>query len=106
MQTVKSKGLWLKMTCHLAMSSKTISQSGYDDTMSDGQAAIDKFSKDQFDIYLLGYYDAQQDGFLSKIRQQSDIIPFFLTAKSLEEDKIRVSKQAQMIVKPFSMQNY
>ena len=75
----------------------------------DGQVAIDKFNKDEYDICLLDAMMPQKDGFAvaKKIRQQSDVIPIlFLTAKSLEEDKIRgfLSGADDYITKPFSMQ--
>lgn len=75
----------------------------------DGQSAIDKFDKDEFDICLLDVMMPNKDGFAvaKKIRQQSDLIPIiFLTAKSLEEDKLKgfLSGADDYIVKPFSMQ--
>ncbi|HTQ63730.1 MAG TPA: response regulator transcription factor [Puia sp.] len=75
----------------------------------DGQAAIDKFGKDEFDICLLDIMMPNKDGFAvaKKIRQQSDMIPIlFLTAKSLEEDKIKGFEAGadDYITKPFSMQ--
>src|SRR5215475_1993638 len=75
----------------------------------DGQAAIEKFNKDEFDICLLDIMMPNKDGFAvaRKIRQQSDMIPIlFLTAKSLEEDKVRGFETGadDFIVKPFSMQ--
>ncbi len=57
----------------------------------DGQSAIDKFNKENFDICLLDVMMPNKDGFAvaKKIRQQTDIIPIlFITAKSLEEDRI------------------
>ena len=75
----------------------------------DGQAAIDKFQKDDYDICLLDIMMPQKDGFAvaKKIRQQSDVVPIlFLTAKSLEEDKIKGFETGadDYITKPFSMQ--
>jgi DNA-binding response OmpR family regulator len=76
---------------------------------ADGQAAIDKFSKESFDICLLDVMMPNKDGFAvaKKIRQQTDMIPILLiTAKSLEEDRIHGFECGadDYIVKPFSMQ--
>src|SRR5579883_2259025 len=49
----------------------------------DGQAAIDKFDKNEFSICLLDVMMPNKDGFAvaKKIRQQSDMVPIlFLTA--------------------------
>ena len=83
---------------------------GYDVVLcADGQAAIDKFSKESFDICLLDVMMPNKDGFAvaKKIRQQTDQIPILLiTAKSLEEDRIHGFECGadDYIVKPFSMQ--
>src|SRR5882762_10026770 len=83
---------------------------GYDVVLCpDGQAAIDKFDKNEFDICLLDIMMPNKDGFAvaRKIRQQSDIVPIlFLTAKSLEEDRLRGFETGadDYIIKPFSMQ--
>jgi DNA-binding response OmpR family regulator len=76
---------------------------------ADGQAAIDRFSKESFDICLLDVMMPNKDGFAvaKKIRQQTDLIPILLiTAKSLEEDRIHGFECGadDYIVKPFSMQ--
>src|SRR3989441_4986372 len=76
---------------------------------SDGEAAWQQFQKNDFDICLLDVNMPVRDGFslAKKIRQQSDIIPIlFLTAKSLEEDKIKgfLTGADDYITKPFSMQ--
>jgi DNA-binding response OmpR family regulator len=75
----------------------------------DGQSAIDKFDKNEFNICLLDVMMPNKDGFAvaKKIRQQTDLIPIlFLTAKSLEEDRIKgfSSGADDYIIKPFSMQ--
>ena len=75
---------------------------------ADGEAAWQKFQKKNFDICLLDVNMPERDGFslAKKIRQQSDIVPIiFLTAKSLEEDKIKGFKTGadDYITKPFSM---
>jgi DNA-binding response OmpR family regulator len=76
---------------------------------ADGQAAIDKFNKENFDICLLDVMMPNKDGFAvaKKIRQQTDLIPILLiTAKSLEEDRIHGFECGadDYIVKPFSIQ--
>ncbi|HEU4609703.1 MAG TPA: response regulator, partial [Chitinophagaceae bacterium] len=58
----------------------------------DGIAALEKFDKKLFDICLLDVMMPHKDGFAvaKKIRQQTDLIPIlFLTAKSMEEDRIK-----------------
>jgi DNA-binding response OmpR family regulator len=87
-----------------------LADAGYDVVLcADGQAAIDKFSKEHFDICLLDVMMPNKDGFsvAKKIRQQTDIVPILLiTAKSLEEDRIHGFECGadDYIVKPFSMQ--
>ncbi len=87
-----------------------LADAGYDVVLcADGQAAIDKFSKENFDICLLDVMMPNKDGFAvaKKIRQQTDQIPILLiTAKSLEEDRIHGFECGadDYIVKPFSMQ--
>lgn len=75
---------------------------------ADGEAAWQKFQKKEFDICLLDINMPVRDGFslAKKIRQQSDIVPIiFLTAKSLEEDKLKGFETGadDYITKPFSM---
>jgi two-component system response regulator ResD len=85
-----------------------LADAGYDVVLcADGQSALDKFSKESFDICLLDVMMPNKDGFAvaKKIRQQTDIIPILLiTAKSLEEDRIHgfESGADDYIVKPFS----
>lgn len=74
----------------------------------DGQAAIERFNKHEFDIALLDIMMPVKDGFAvaKKIRHQTDITPIlFLTAKSMEEDKIKGFQNGadDYITKPFSM---
>src|ERR1700730_7584383 len=70
-----------------------LTDAGYDVVLCpDGQSAIDKFDKNQFNICLLDVMMPNKDGFAvaKKIRQQTDLVPIlFLTAKSLEEDRIK-----------------
>jgi DNA-binding response OmpR family regulator len=75
----------------------------------DGQTAIDKFDKNEYNICLLDVMMPHKNGFdvAKKIRQQSDMVPIlFLTAKSLEEDRIKGFEVGadDYIIKPFSMQ--
>ena len=86
-----------------------LSDAGYEVVLcADGQAAIDKFSKEVFDICLLDVMMPHKDGFAvaKKIRQQTDQIPILLiTAKSLEEDRIHGFECGadDYIVKPLSL---
>jgi DNA-binding response OmpR family regulator len=87
-----------------------LTDAGYEVVLCpDGQTAIDKFNKEDFDICLLDVMMPNKDGFAvaKKIRQQTDVIPIlFITAKSLEEDRIHgfESGADDYIIKPFSMQ--
>lgn len=87
-----------------------LSDAGYEVVLCpDGQTAIDKFNKEDFDICLLDVMMPNKDGFAvaKKIRQQTDIVPIlFISAKSLEEDRIHgfESGADDYIIKPFSMQ--
>ena len=69
-----------------------LADAGYEVVLcADGQSAIDKFTKENFDICLLDVMMPNKDGFAvaKKIRQQTDQVPIlFITAKSLEEDRI------------------
>lgn len=74
----------------------------------DGQAAAEVFSRGIFDIVLLDVMMPKSDGFsvAARIRRQNEIVPIlFLTAKSLEDDKIRGFETGadDYITKPFSM---
>jgi DNA-binding response OmpR family regulator len=111
MQSFKAKILLAEDDLSLGYVIKdNLTDAGYDVILCpDGQSAIDKFDKDEFDICLLDVMMPHKDGFTvaKKIRQSSDLMPIiFLTAKSLEEDKIKgfSSGADDYIVKPFSMQ--
>jgi len=74
----------------------------------DGNTAWDFFLRKQPDICLLDVNMPNRDGFslAKKIRQKNDVVPIiFLTAKSMEEDKISGFQSGgdDFIVKPFSM---
>jgi DNA-binding response OmpR family regulator len=109
--TTKSKVLLAEDDLSLGYVIKdNLAVAGYDVVLcADGQSAIDKFSKESFDICLLDVMMPNKDGFAvaKKIRQQTDLIPILLiTAKSLEEDRIHGFECGadDYIVKPFSMQ--
>ncbi len=74
----------------------------------DGEVAWEQYQKRQPDICLLDINMPNRDGFnvAKKIRQKSDVIPIlFLTAKSMEEDKLKAFEVGadDFITKPFSM---
>ncbi len=111
MQATKAKVLLAEDDLSLGYVIKdNLSDEGYDVILCpDGQTAIDKFDKNEFDICLLDVMMPNKDGFAvaKKIRQQSDMVPIlFLTAKSMEEDKIKgfQSGADDYITKPFSIQ--
>src|SRR5882672_2413793 len=74
----------------------------------DGEAAWEYYQKTNPDLCILDINMPYRDGFsvAKKIRQKSDIVPIlFLTAKSLEEDKLKGFSIGgdDYVVKPFSM---
>ncbi len=74
----------------------------------DGEVAWEYFQKANPDLCILDINMPYRDGFnvAKKIRQKSDVVPIlFLTAKSLEEDKLKgfAVGADDFIVKPFSM---
>lgn len=74
----------------------------------DGETAWDQFQRKTPDICLLDVNMPGRDGFslAKKIRQRNDVIPIlFLTAKSMEEDKLKGFETGadDYIIKPFSM---
>lgn len=74
----------------------------------DGETAWEFYQKSEPDICILDVNMPYRDGFsvAKKIRQKSDVVPIlFLTAKSLEEDKLQgfAAGGDDYIVKPFSM---
>jgi len=111
MQTEKAKVLLAEDDLSLGYVIKdNLTDAGYDVVLCpDGQSAIDKFDKNEFSICLLDVMMPHKNGYdvAKKIRQQTDLIPIlFLTAKSLEEDRIKGFETGadDYIVKPFSMQ--
>lgn len=87
-----------------------LQDAGYEVThCPDGEVAWQQFQKKDFDICLLDINMPVRDGFslAKKIRQQSDVIPvLFITAKSLQEDKLKGFQTGadDYITKPFSIQ--
>lgn len=74
----------------------------------DGETAWEYYQKTDPDLCVLDVNMPYRDGFslAKKIRQKSDIVPIlFLTAKSLEEDKLKgfAAGADDYVVKPFSM---
>lgn len=74
----------------------------------DGEIAWEYYQKTDPDLCILDVNIPYRDGFslAKKIRQKSDRVPIlFLTAKSLEEDKLKgfAAGGDDYIVKPFSM---
>jgi len=88
---------------------EAMEENGYSVTdCADGQAAIDTFNKNNFDICLLDIMMPVKDGFMvaKKIRQQSDLHPIiFISTKHLLEDKVKgyLTGADDYITKPFSM---
>lgn len=76
---------------------------------SDGAEAIKNFHKNNFDLCILDVMLPKKDGFeiAEEIRKSNAEIPiFFLSAKSLKEDRIRGLKLGadDFLVKPFSLE--
>lgn len=87
-----------------------LQEAGYEVTICpNGEVAWQQFQKKDFDICLLDVNMPIRDGYslAKKIRQASDVIPIiFITAKGLEEDKIKGFSTGadDYVTKPFSMQ--
>lgn len=86
-----------------------LSQKGFTVTLvTDGQAAIETFRNDDIDVCLLDVMMPVKDGFAvgKEIRRLDKRVPIiFLTAKSLEADKLKGFEIGadDYITKPFSM---
>lgn len=75
----------------------------------DGVEGLEKFNKQRFDLCLVDIMMPKMDGFTfaTRVREKNDTIPLiFLTAKSLQEDKIKGFKIGcdDYITKPFSIE--
>jgi DNA-binding response OmpR family regulator len=83
---------------------------GYNVTLcGDGQAGLEKFRQDHFDLCLVDIMMPRMDGFsfVGEIRRTDEQIPIiFLTAKSLKDDKIKGFKLGcdDYLTKPFSIE--
>ena len=83
---------------------------GFEVTLAtDGQQGWQQFSKNFYDLCLIDVMMPIKDGFTlaQQIRRKNDYIPIiFLTAKSMQEDKIAGLKAGadDYITKPFSME--
>ena len=75
-------------------------------TATDGEQAIEIFEVDSFQLVLLDVMLPKQDGFAvcRKIREQSDVPIFFITARVMEEDELHgyALGADDYIIKPFS----
>lgn len=86
-----------------------LSEEGFEVThVADGNAAIDLFNAEKYDLAILDIMLPNADGFAiaEKIREQSMDIPIlFLSAKSLEEDRLKGFSIGadDYLTKPFSM---
>jgi DNA-binding response OmpR family regulator len=86
-----------------------LEEAGYDViNCPDGETAWEYYQKKKPDLCILDVNMPYKDGFTvaRKIRQKSDVVPIlFLTAKSLEEDKLKgfAAGADDYILKPFSM---
>ena len=73
---------------------------------TEGDHAIEIFEVDSFQLVLLDVMLPKQDGFAvcRKIREQSDVPIFFITARVMEEDELRgyALGADDYITKPFS----
>lgn len=73
-----------------------------------GEEALGSYHDQKFDLCILDIMMPRKDGFTlaKEIRQQDDFIPLiFLTAKSMEEDRVKGFEIGadDYVVKPFSM---
>jgi len=73
---------------------------------ADGEQAMEVFEEESFQLILLDVMLPKQDGFFvcRKIREQSDVPIFFITARVMEEDELRgyALGADDYITKPFS----
>ena len=87
-----------------------LEQKGYAVTLcNNGEDGFNQFNQSQYDLCILDVMMPKKDGFTlaKQIRGQNQQVPIlFVTAKSMQEDKIEGFKQGgdDYIVKPFSPQ--
>jgi DNA-binding response OmpR family regulator len=79
------------------------------DLCKDGKAGLVKYAETAYDLCLVDIMMPKMDGFTfaAEVRKRDDAIPLiFLTAKSLQEDKIKGFKLGcdDYITKPFSVE--
>lgn len=87
-----------------------LEQRGYAVTLcTNGEDGFNQFNQSHYDLCILDVMMPKKDGFTlaKQIRSQNQQVPIlFVTAKSMQEDKIEGFKQGgdDYIVKPFSME--
>lgn len=87
-----------------------LEQRGYSVTLcNNGEEGLNEFNQSSYDLCILDVMMPKKDGFTlaKQIRSQNQQVPIlFVTAKSMQEDKIEGFKQGgdDYIVKPFSME--
>lgn len=109
--TNKPKILYVEDDVYLSFVTKdNLELKGYDIAwFEDGQAALDAFSMDAFDLCILDVMLPKMDGFslAEAIREENTDIPIlFLSAKTMKEDRIKGLKLGadDYITKPFSIE--
>lgn len=87
-----------------------LEQRGYSVTLcNNGEEGLNEFNQSSYDLCILDVMMPKKDGFTlaKQIRNQNQQVPIlFVTAKSMQEDRIEGFKQGgdDYIVKPFSME--
>ena len=87
-----------------------LEQKGYSVTLcNNGEDGFNQFNQSHYDLCILDVMMPKKDGFTlaKEIRSQNQNVPIlFVTAKSMQEDRIEGFKQGgdDYIVKPFSME--
>jgi len=107
----KPKILYVEDDIYLSFVTKdNLEIQGYDiDWQKDGEAAIEAFSQQEFDLCILDIMLPKLDGFsvAEAIRKENQDIPIlFLSAKTLKEDRIKglTLGADDYITKPFSIE--
>ncbi len=107
----KPKILYVEDDVYLSFVTKdNLEIKGYEiDWQKDGEAAIEAFSKHEFDLCILDIMLPKLDGFsvAEAIRKENQDIPIlFLSAKTMKEDRIKGLKLGadDYITKPFSIE--